>query len=86
MRILIPGCGKIGSTIAQALSRSLPDAELTVADRNRAIAEETASRIGGGCPTGSLSRHIQEHFNIAALFHSCSCGDFINIHVEILDC
>jgi saccharopine dehydrogenase-like NADP-dependent oxidoreductase len=47
MKVIIIGCGKIGSAIAQDLSESMAEAEITVADRRRAAAREVASRIGG---------------------------------------
>jgi saccharopine dehydrogenase-like NADP-dependent oxidoreductase len=46
MRILVIGCGKIGSTIAGDLSESMAEAKITVADKRRAAAREIASRIG----------------------------------------
>lgn len=48
MRILILGCGNIGSVAAEDLARSMGSIEVVVADRNKARAKEVAERIGEG--------------------------------------
>jgi len=47
LRVIVLGCGKIGSVIAMDLDKSLKGAEVTVADRSRGMAEAAASGIEG---------------------------------------
>ena len=46
MKVLVLGCGQIGSVIAKDFARSFDGAEVTVADRSAERAEETASSTG----------------------------------------
>ncbi len=46
MKIMVLGCGNIGSVAARDLAESLPSAQIVVADVNKARAQETAARIG----------------------------------------
>jgi len=46
MKIIVLGCGNIGSVAAKDLTESLPSAEIVVADVNKSRAEEAASKIG----------------------------------------
>ena len=46
MKIIVLGCGNIGSVAARDLAESLHSAQIVVADVNRARAQETATRIG----------------------------------------
>jgi len=46
MKILVLGCGNIGSVAARDLAESLRSAEIVLADMNRSRAEGGASRIG----------------------------------------
>jgi lysine 6-dehydrogenase len=46
VKIIVLGCGNIGSVAARDLAESLPLAEIVMADMNKSRAEETASRIG----------------------------------------
>jgi len=54
MRIIVIGCGKIGSTIAKDLSQSL-EAEITVADKFETAARQVAGEIGGEWTTVDAS-------------------------------
>ena len=54
MRIIVIGCGKIGSTIAKDLSESL-EAEITVGDKFKAAAQRVAGEIGGEWKTVDAS-------------------------------
>ncbi len=45
MKIIVLGCGNIGSVVAKDLAESLPSAEIVVADIGKARAEEAAARI-----------------------------------------
>ena len=47
MRIIVLGCGNIGSMIARDLAESLTDVEIVVSDRDVERARATASRIRG---------------------------------------
>ncbi|KYH39064.1 MAG: saccharopine dehydrogenase [Candidatus Bathyarchaeota archaeon B23] len=55
MRIIVIGCGKIGSTIAKDLSEALAEAEITVADKRPETAERVASTVGGEWTTVDAS-------------------------------
>lgn len=46
MKIIVLGCGNIGSVVAEDLAESLPSAEIVMADVSRSRAEEAAARIG----------------------------------------
>ena len=46
MKIIVLGCGNIGSVAAKDLAESLPSAEIVMADVNKSRAEEVASKIG----------------------------------------
>lgn len=46
MKIIVIGCGFIGSVIATDLAESLPSAEIFIADKNLSRARETASATG----------------------------------------
>jgi lysine 6-dehydrogenase len=46
MKIIVLGCGNIGSVAVKDLAESLPSAEIVVADVNKSRAEEAASKIG----------------------------------------
>ena len=46
MKILVLGCGNIGSVAARDLAENLPSAEIVVADASKTRAEETAKEIG----------------------------------------
>lgn len=46
MKILVIGCGNIGSVAARDLAESLRTAEIVLADANRSRAEKAASKIG----------------------------------------
>jgi len=48
MKILVLGCGNIGSVAARDLAENLPSAKIVVADASKARAEETAKKIGRG--------------------------------------
>jgi len=48
MKILLLGCGNIGSIAARDLAESLPSAKIVVVDASRARAEQTAADIGQG--------------------------------------
>lgn len=48
MKIVVIGCGNIGSVITQDLANSLSSAEITMADMNKNRAEEAVSKIGKG--------------------------------------
>jgi lysine 6-dehydrogenase len=54
MRILVVGCGNIGSVAARDLAQSLPSTDIVVADKNEERARSTAEAIG----TENVS-HIQ---------------------------
>ena len=45
MRIIVLGCGNIGSVITQDLAASLPSAEITMADMDKNHVEEAATKI-----------------------------------------
>jgi lysine 6-dehydrogenase len=45
MKIVVLGCGNIGSVATQDLAESLPSAEIVMADTNKNRAEEAASKI-----------------------------------------
>lgn len=47
MKVIVLGCGNIGSVIARDLAENLEGADVVVADRDRTRARETASRITG---------------------------------------
>jgi lysine 6-dehydrogenase len=46
MKILVLGCGNIGSVVAKDLSESLPSAQIVIGDMNEDRAKEVASKIG----------------------------------------
>jgi saccharopine dehydrogenase-like NADP-dependent oxidoreductase len=46
VKIIVLGCGNIGSVAAKDLAESLPSAEIVVSDVNESRAKETASKIG----------------------------------------
>jgi len=46
MKIIVLGCGNIGSVAAKDLAESLPSTEIVLADVNKSRAEEVASKIG----------------------------------------
>jgi len=46
VKIIVLGCGNIGSVATKDLAESLPSAEIVMADVNKSRAEETASKIG----------------------------------------
>jgi len=46
LKIIVLGCGNIGSVAAKDLAENLPSAEIVMADVNRSRAEAAASRIG----------------------------------------
>lgn len=46
MKIIVLGCGNIGSVATKDLAESLPSAEIVMADVNKSRAEEAASKIG----------------------------------------
>jgi len=46
VKIIVLGCGNIGSVAAQDLAESLPSAEIVMSDINKARAEQAASKIG----------------------------------------
>ena len=46
MKIIVLGCGNIGSVAAKDLAESLPSAEIVMADVSKSRAEEAASKIG----------------------------------------
>jgi saccharopine dehydrogenase-like NADP-dependent oxidoreductase len=46
LKILVLGCGNIGSVAAKDLAETLSFAEIVVADMNESRAKEVASRIG----------------------------------------
>lgn len=48
MKVLILGCGNIGSVAAEDLAKSLSSIEVVVADKNEARAKDVAERIGKG--------------------------------------
>jgi saccharopine dehydrogenase-like NADP-dependent oxidoreductase len=48
MRVLIVGCGRMGSAAAEDLSNSLDHVEIVVADRDLAAAKDVVKRIGKG--------------------------------------
>ncbi len=45
MKIIVLGCGNIGSVVAKDLAESLPSAQIVVADVSKARAEEAVARI-----------------------------------------
>ena len=47
MKVLILGCGNIGSVAAEDLAKSLSSIQVVVADKNEARAKDVAERIGG---------------------------------------
>lgn len=46
VKIIVLGCGNIGSVAAKDLAESLPSAEIVVSDINKSRAKEAASKIG----------------------------------------
>ena len=46
MRILVLGCGNIGSVVAEDIGQSLSSAQIVIADMNEDLVKEVASRIG----------------------------------------
>jgi saccharopine dehydrogenase-like NADP-dependent oxidoreductase len=46
VKIIVLGCGNIGSVAAQDVAESLPSAEIVVSDVNKSRAEEAASKTG----------------------------------------
>jgi len=46
VKIIVLGCGNIGSVAAKDLAESLPSAEIVMTDVNKSRAEEVASKIG----------------------------------------
>ncbi len=48
MKIVVLGCGNIGSVVARDLAESLPTAQIVMADVNESRAEEAAKEIGRG--------------------------------------
>jgi saccharopine dehydrogenase-like NADP-dependent oxidoreductase len=48
MKIIVLGCGNIGSVAAKDLSENLPSTEIVMSDVNKNRAEEAASKIGQG--------------------------------------
>jgi len=46
MKILVLGCGNIGSVAARDLAENMPSAEIVIADASKTRAEETAKEIG----------------------------------------
>ena len=46
MKILVLGCGNIGSVAARDLAENMPSAHIVVADASKTRAEETAKKIG----------------------------------------
>jgi len=46
VKIIVLGCGNIGSVAAEDLAESLPSAEIVMADVNKSRAQEAASKIG----------------------------------------
>ena len=48
MKVLILGCGNIGSVAAEDLAKSLSSIQVVVADKNETRAKEVAERIGKG--------------------------------------
>lgn len=61
VKIIVLGCGNIGSVVARDLAESLPSAEIVVADMNKQRAEETAKKIG---------RNNVSHMQVDASNHS----------------
>ena len=51
MKVIVLGCGKIGSVAAMDFADSMADAEVVVADSSRERAESVASKIKGGAST-----------------------------------
>jgi saccharopine dehydrogenase-like NADP-dependent oxidoreductase len=51
LKVLVLGCGQIGSVIARDFAGSMKEAEVVVADRSAERAKETALRIGVGAWT-----------------------------------
>ena len=47
MKVLILGCGNIGSVAAEDLAKSISSIQVVVADKNETRAKEVAERIGG---------------------------------------
>ncbi|MEM2281171.1 MAG: saccharopine dehydrogenase NADP-binding domain-containing protein [Candidatus Bathyarchaeia archaeon] len=45
MRLLVIGCGRMGSAAAEDLTRTLSDADVVVADLNPAAARQIAEKI-----------------------------------------
>jgi saccharopine dehydrogenase-like NADP-dependent oxidoreductase len=48
MRIVVLGCGNIGSVVTRDLTEGLPSAQIVIADLSKSRAEEAVSRIGHG--------------------------------------
>ena len=48
MKIVVLGCGNIGSVVARDLAESLPSEQIVMADVNKSRAEEAVSKIGRG--------------------------------------
>ncbi len=48
VKIIVLGCGNIGSVAAKDLAENLPSAEIVVSDVNKSRAKEVASKIGKG--------------------------------------
>ena len=46
MRIIVLGCGNIGAVISQDLAKSLPSAEIAMADMDKSRVEEAVNKIG----------------------------------------
>lgn len=46
MKILVLGCGNIGSVVAEDIGQSLSSAQIVIADMNEDLVKEVASRIG----------------------------------------
>jgi lysine 6-dehydrogenase len=59
MKILVLGCGNIGSVAARDLAENLPSAKIVVADASEARAEQTAKQIG----TGNVSHAVVDALN-----------------------
>jgi len=51
LKVIVLGCGKIGSVAAMDFADSMADAEVVVADSSRERAESVASKIKGGAST-----------------------------------
>jgi saccharopine dehydrogenase-like NADP-dependent oxidoreductase len=64
MKVLILGCGNIGSVAAEDLAKSISSIQVVVADKNEKRAKEVAERIGKG-NVSWIQLDVTNHSNLA---------------------